>query len=48
MSCKWLRARNMGREFFELVRGRRIESEDWKHLTRTLKRRLADRERGKR
>ena len=37
-----------GREFFELVRGRRIESEDWKHLTRTLKRRLADRERGKR
>lgn len=37
-----------GREFFELVRGRRIESEDWKHLTRTLRRRLAIREKGRR
>lgn len=37
-----------GREFFELVRGRRIEGEDWKYLTRTLRRRLAIREKGRR
>ena len=37
-----------GREFFEFVRGHRIEGEDWKYLTKTLRRRLASRERGRR
>lgn len=34
------------REFFELVRERRLESDDWEDLTQTLRHRLARRERG--
>jgi transcriptional regulator with XRE-family HTH domain len=33
------------REFFEIVRQRRLENDDWEDLTHTLRRRLEQRER---
>lgn len=35
------------REFFELIRERRLESNDWEDLTQMLRHRLEQRERGK-